>query len=598
MSSYKNILRLWKHLSPKRQRQFFLLSLLMLLSAVAEVASLGSVLPFLGILVSPEKVFNHPAAAQFCSIFAIKSPSQLVLPLTALFAAMALLAGMFRMLLLWVSTRVVYASGADLSMELYRRTLYQPYQVHIARNSSSVISGMSKVEVAVSTMSQSLLLTSSSILLVAIISALIAIDPAVASLAAIGFGASYCLIAWFSRSKLDRNSKRIALERNYVIKSLQEGLGGIRDVLLDGSQSVYCDIYRRADLPLRKAQGNNAFLTQSPRFAMETLGMVLIALLAYALSLKDGGIATALPVLGALAIGAQRLLPCLQQVYSAWSHIIGSQHSLIDTLSFLDQSIPEEMLQQNDASLDFKHSIKFDSVFFRYKKDSSFVIDNINFSIEKGSRIGFVGETGSGKSTTLDLLMGLLTPSDGRLLVDNWEITGNYIKPWQRMIAHVPQSIYLSDSTIAENIALGTALEKIDMERVHRAARQAHIEGFIESLPDGYNAYVGERGVLLSGGQRQRIGIARALYKQACVLVFDEATSALDNTTESSVMEAIDGLDESLTIILIAHRLSTLRQCNTIFVMDKGKVVAQGNYKDLIESCDIFKKMDSVLEKA
>lgn len=594
MSSYKNIVRLWKHLSPKRQRQFFLLSFLMLVSAVAEVASLGSVLPFLGILVSPDKVFNHPVAAQFCSIFAIKSPSQLVLPLTALFAAMALLAGIFRMLLLWVSTRVVYASGADLSMELYRRTLYQPYQVHIARNSSSVISGMSKVEVAVSMMTQSLLLISSSILLVAIISALIAIDPAVASLAAIGFGASYCLIAWFSRSKLDRNSKRIALERNYVIKSLQEGLGGIRDVLLDGTQSVYCDIYRRADLPLRKAQGNNSFLTQSPRFAMETLGMVLIALLAYALSLKDGGIATALPVLGALAIGAQRLLPCLQQVYSAWSNIIGSQHSLIDTLSFLDQSIPEEMLQQNDASLDFKHSIKFDSVFFRYKKDSSLVIDNLNISIEKGSRIGFVGETGSGKSTTLDLLMGLLAPSDGKLLVDNREITGNYIRPWQRMIAHVPQSIYLSDSTIAENIAFGTALEKIDMERVRKAARQAHVAGFIESLPDSYNAYVGERGVLLSGGQRQRIGIARALYKQASVLVFDEATSALDNTTESSVMEAIDGLDENLTIILIAHRLSTLRQCNTIFVMDKGKVVAQGNYKGLIESCDIFKKMDSV----
>lgn len=594
MSSYKNIVRLWKHLSLKRQRQFFLLSFLMLVSAVAEVASLGSVLPFLGILVSPDKVFNHPAAAQFCSFFEIKSPAQLVLPLTALFASMALLAGMFRMLLLWVSTRVVYASGADLSMELYRRTLYQPYQVHIARNSSSVISGMSKVEVAVSMMTQSLLLISSSILLIAIISALIAIDPAVASLAAIGFGASYCLIAWLSRSKLDRNSKRIALERNYVIKSLQEGLGGIRDVLLDGTQSVYCDIYRRADLPLRKAQGNNSFLTQSPRFAMEALGMVLIALLAYALSLKEGGIATALPVLGALAIGAQRLLPCLQQVYSAWSNIIGSQHSLIDTLNFLDQSIPEEMLQQDDVSLSFKHSIKFDSVFFRYKKDSSLVIDNLNISIEKGSRIGFVGETGSGKSTALDLLMGLLAPSDGKLLVDEREITGNYIRPWQRMIAHVPQSIYLSDSTIAENIAFGSALEKIDMERVRKAARQAHIAGFIESLPDGYNAYVGERGVLLSGGQRQRIGIARALYKQASVLVFDEATSALDNTTESSVMEAIDGLDENLTIILIAHRLSTLRQCKTIFVMDKGKVVAQGNYKDLIENCDIFKKMDSV----
>lgn len=594
MGIYKNIKRLWQHLTHQRRRQFGLLLILMLFSAVAEIVSLGSVLPFLGVLVAPDKIFGHPLIVYFSNILDIQQPSELVLPLTVLFVCMTMIAGVFRILFLWLSTKVVYASGADLSMELYRRTLYQPYQVHISRNSSSVISGMSKVEVAVNVMTQSLFLISASTLLLVITATLIAIDPAVASLAAIGFGLSYFTIAWMSRGKLKRNSKRIATERNYVIKSLQEGLGGIRDVLLDGTQALYCDIYRKADLPLRRAQGNNAFLAQSPRFAMETLGMVLIALLAYTLSLKDGGISSALPVLGALAIGAQRLLPCLQQVYSAWSNIVGNQHSLIDTLSFLDQSIPKEILQNSDISLTFERAIRFKSVSFRYTKDSPKVINNLDVLIEKGSRVGFVGETGSGKSTAIDLLMGLLPVDEGQLIVDGQEIKGPYIKPWQKMIAHVPQSIYLSDSTVAENIAFGVAPDEININRVRKAAQQAHMSEFIESLPNGYDTYVGERGVLLSGGQRQRIGIARALYKQASVLVLDEATSALDNSTENSVMEAIDELDDNLTIILIAHRLSTLRKCHTIFVMDKGTVIAQGKYKDLVEACDVFRKMDSI----
>lgn len=594
MSSLTNILRLWKHLGRKRQRQFGLLLCLMLVSAFAEVVSLGSVLPFLGILVSPDRVFNQPVIGYWAHAFGIDSSAQLVLPLTVIFVSMAILAGIVRMVLLWLSTRVVYASGADLSLELYRRTLYQPYQVHMARNSSTVISGMSKVEVAVSVMTQLLTLISSTILLVAIMLAMIAIDPLVASLAVVGFGASYAAIAWFSRRRLNRNSQRIASERNQVIKSLQEGLGGIRDVLLDGTQSVYCDIYRRADRPLRWAQGNNAFISQSPRFAMEAVGMVLIATLAYTLSLKDGGIATALPVLGALAIGAQRLLPSLQQVYSAWTNIVGSQSSLANTIDLLDQPIPEELLQQSIIPLPFKHSIQFDSVCFRYATDGPWVIDNLNFMIAKGSRVGFVGRTGSGKSTVLDLLMGLLSPNQGKLLVDGQSIVAKLIKPWQRIIAHVPQSIYLSDSTIAENIAFGIEPNEIDMNRVKQAARQAQIADFIESHSDGYEAFVGERGVRLSGGQRQRIGIARALYKQASILVFDEATSALDNETESSVMDAIDGLDENLTVILIAHRLCTLKRCDTIFVMEGGKIVAQGRYENLIEHSEIFRKMATV----
>jgi ABC-type multidrug transport system fused ATPase/permease subunit len=584
---------LWHHLTHRRRRQFGLLMGLMLVSAFAEVVSLGAVLPFLGILVAPDRVFNHPIVADVVRAWGITSADQLVLPLTVAFATAAVLAGSIRILLLWVSTRLAFATGADLSIEVYRRTLYQPYRVHVACNSSEVISNItSKVNgVTFGVLLSSLTLVSSTVLLVAITLALIAIDPMVASVASVGFGASYALTAWMARRQLHRNSQRIAYEQTQVIKALQEGLGGIRDVLLDGTQPIYCDIYRQADHPLRRAEGNNIFIGQSPRYVMEALGMALIAVLAFALSRQAGGIAAALPVLGALALGAQRLLPALQQSYSAWASIVGNQASLADTIALLSQPLPAEQSRLGPAPLLIFNAIRFDAVRFRYTSDGPWVLDGVNLTIPRGARVGFVGSTGSGKSTTLDLLMGLLIPTEGELLVDDKPVSGNRVRAWQLTIAHVPQSIYLADTTLAENIAFGVQPGSIDLDRVKQSARQAHIAEFIESRPEGYNAFVGERGIRLSGGQRQRIGIARALYKQASVLVFDEATSALDNATEQSVMDAIEGLSSDLTILLIAHRLTTVRRCDTIVELGRGRVVAQGTYEQLLECSPSFRSM-------
>ena len=585
--------RLWYHLSRRRKHQLVLLLGLVLVSAFAEVVSLGAVLPFLGILIAPDRVFNHPIAADVARAWNITSADQLLLPLTVAFAVTALAAGAIRLFMLWVSTRLAFAAGADLSLEVYRRTLYQPYRVHVARNSSEVISGITgKTTIVVfSVLLPLLTLISSVVLLVAIILALLAIDAAVAFVAAVGFGASYGLITWLSRRRLERNSQRIARESTQVLKALQEGLGGIRDVLLDGAQPVYSNIYRQADQPLRRAQGNNTFISQSPRYAMEVLGMVLIAALAYGLSRQAGGVATALPVLGALALGAQRLLPALQQSYNAWANIVGSQASLAETLELLDQALPAEMLQPVPEPLPLQHAIHFDAVRFRYSSDGPWVLNDLNLTIPKGARVGFVGSTGSGKSTALDLLMGLLEPTQGRILVDGQPIRGNRLRAWQQAIAHVPQSIYLADTTLAENIAFGVPPEAIDMDRVRQAARQAQIANFIESRPKGYQAFVGEHGIRLSGGQRQRIGIARALYKQASVLVFDEATSALDNATEQAVINAVENLGRDLTILIIAHRLTTVQHCGTIVELEHGRVVAQGPYDQLLESSASFQIM-------
>lgn len=565
-----------------------LLLLLMLSSALAEVVSLGAVLPFLSVLTAPDRVFDYPVVANIARGFAITSADKLVLPLTILFAVAALVAGGLHLLLLWASTRLSYAAGADLSIEIYRRTLYQPYSVHVARNSSTVISGIYKVDSVLRVLQSLLVLISSTVLMGFVLLALFAIDTMVATLAIVGFGASYGVITWAYRRQLQHNGLRIARESTHVHKALQEGLGGIRDVLLNGTQPLYCDICRKASHTLRRAQGNNIFISQSPRYVMEALGVVLIAALTYGLGRQAGGISMALPILGALALGAQRLLPALQKGYAAWTTIIGHQASLADMLELLDQPLPAEMLQPAPAPLSFQDAIRFSNVRFRYTDNSPWVLDGLNFTIAKGTRVGFVGSTGSGKSTALDILMGLLDPTQGQILVDGLLINGGRRRAWQKTIAHVPQNIYLADTTLVENIALGVPVETIDLEQVRRAACQAQIADFIESHPDGYHAFVGERGIRLSGGQRQRIGIARALYRQASVLVFDEATSALDNATERAVMDAIGNLKRDLTVLIIAHRLTTVQRCDLIIEMEHGTVVAQGTYDQMLKHSASF----------
>ncbi len=405
-----------------------------------------------------------------------------------------------------------------------------------------------------------------------ILAALIAIDPSIAMIAFGGFGSLYIIIMLATKKKLAHDSARVSHEANQVTKALQEGLGGIRDVLLDGTQETYCTIYRNADNALRNSQANIQIIGGSPRFLIESIGMVLIAILAYKLASSESGIDTAIPVLGALAIGAQRILPLMQQVYSNWASIKGSHSSVLDVLELLDQTISDQLKTQKDQFIPFDEKIQLNQISFNYNLGSSQILKNITLTIEKGKRIGIIGPTGSGKSTLIDILMGLLQPTQGSLTIDGIEITEENNREWQRHIAHVPQSIFLADATITENIAFGVPLDKIDHSRVKNAAQQAQIANTIESWPEKFNTYVGERGIRLSGGQRQRIGIARALYKEADVIIFDEATSALDSQTESDVMSALGLINETITIIMVAHRVTTLKDCDQIIELDHGQI--------------------------
>lgn len=585
------LVQLFQQLNRRRRWQFGLVVVLTLISALTEMMSLGAVLPFLGVLTAPERVFNYSFVSKAAAFFGITSAEQLVLPLAIGFAVCALVAGITRVLLLWVSNRFVYACGADFGIEAYRRTLYQPYRVHMNRNSSRVISGISKVSSAQAVLQGSVALIISVVLMVSIMWVLLCIDARVAAISALVFAVCYGSITGLSRGWLQRYSQCIARESTQMVKVLQEGLGGIRDVLLDGTQSLYAEIYRKSQLPAARAQANCVLIGTSPRYFMEAFGMVLIAVLAYTLSRSAVGITAALPVLGTLALGAQRMLPALQQCYGSWTAILNNQASLVDALELLNQPLPVQIDESVSKPLIFKDTICFDAVRFRYHDDVPWVLNGFSLVIPKGIRMGFVGITGSGKSTMLDLLMGLLETTQGQILVDGLPISGERCRAWQHTLAHVPQSIYLADTTILENIAFGVPAHAINFSQVQQAAQQAQIADFIESCREGYQTLVGERGVRLSGGQRQRIGIARALYKQASVLVFDEATSALDTATEQAVMTTIGMLQSHLTILLVAHRLTTVQHCDLIIEIGDGRVVAQGTYKYLLEHSSSFRRM-------
>ena len=581
---------LWIHLSSRRRKQSGLLLILMLFGSFAEVISIGAVLPFLGVLVAPEKIFENEFIQPIIQILEISEPSQLILPLTIIFALAVIIASTMRVFLLWVTTRLSFAMGADFSILIYRLQLYQPYSEQCIRNSSDVISGIQNKtdNVIFATIIPFLTILNSIFVMLTIFTVLVIVDSVIAITVFGSCSIVYGVIIFIKRKHLMEDSNLIARETSNRINALQEGLGGIRDVLIDGSQSTYCNIYRKSDLSLRYAQGTNIIIGATPRYLMEAVGMVLIALLAYFLAQRPEGVSSAIPILGALALGAQRLLPAMQLSYQSWTSIRGGQASLQDALELLGQSLPEYANKPDPLPIVFNNNIKLKQVDFRYRKELPFVLQHINLEIKKGSIVGVIGPTGSGKSTLIDIIMGLLEPSNGTMEIDGDAINNQNNRSWQVHIAHVPQAIYLADTSIEENIAFGQPKENINFDRVRIVAEQAQISNAINSWPKQYQTRVGERGVQLSGGQRQRIGIARALYKNADVIIFDEATSSLDSETESSVMQSIESLGNNVTMIIIAHRLSTLKNCSQIIELDENGIKKIGSYNEVInESRDL-----------
>jgi ATP-binding cassette subfamily B protein len=584
----------WNYLDKRHKRHSLLILILIIAVSLAEVISIGAILPFLGMLTAPELIYQNALMQPIVQTLGLNSASELFLPITIGFVSAALIAGVMRITLLSAINHFERVVGTDLNMDVYRNTLYQSYSNHIARNSSYIISLITnKTDVVIrGVFKAALTLVSSVIILIGIVSILIMINVEVALGALVGFGLMYWSIARYARKRRTINSQCITKEHANLIKILQEGMGGIRDILISANQQFYCSLFRNSDTKVRRAIADNDFIAASPRFAIESLGMTLVAILAYYLSQEVSDARDIVPVLGAMAMGAQRLLPVLQAIYSSASSIDGSRHSLQEVLNLLDRISPICTKQPPEIPMLFEKEIRLSHLSFRYGKNNPLVLNRINLTLKKGKCIGFVGGTGSGKSTFLDIIMGLLIPTEGALMIDDKVVTIENCQNWQVHVAHVPQNIYLSDTTIEENIAFGQSIDQIDHDRVRLASHQARISELIESWPEQYQTFVGERGIRLSGGQRQRIGIARALYRKANVLILDEATSALDNKTEKEVMKAIEGLEGKLTVLIIAHRITTLKNCDQIFELNSNTSFRLRKYEDLVREFSTENNVD------
>jgi ABC-type bacteriocin/lantibiotic exporter with double-glycine peptidase domain len=547
----------------------------MIVGALLEVVSLGAVIPFLAFVSAPERAWTYLDRFGIDSVFGQTDPATVTYLLGAAFVVLSIAAALFRTALGWAMNRYVFSVGRHLSYSLLSTTLHQPYSYHLARNTSETISTIQEVRsIAISVLQPVMQVATSLVAGLFIVISLVLINPLVATTAFVTIAAAYLLISALLRRRIGTNAKVMETLRSRRIQTAQEALGGIRDVLLDSSQKVFIDQFTALDRRISTAQASNNFASTAPRYSVEALGMVLITLCALYFSTQPGGIPAALPTLAALALGAQRLLPLIQQGYQ--SAVQASTYSGLagNLLRILEAAPPEEYRGPPPKErLPLRQAIAFHDVSFRYQSGHRDVIKGLDLVIPKGARVGIIGTTGSGKSTAVDLLMGLLQPTSGEITVDGVVLDKTNRRAWHKAVAHVPQAIYLSDASLAANIAFGSRPEDIDMAAVERAARQAELADFIASLPEGYDTGVGERGVRLSGGQRQRVGIARALYKSPSILILDEGTSALDNDTEAAVMRSIEALDRDLTIVMVAHRLSTIAGCDFAVRLENGAVV-------------------------
>tara|TARA_B100000287_G_C20648178_1_gene785888 strand:- start:570 stop:2237 length:1668 start_codon:yes stop_codon:yes gene_type:complete len=552
----------------------------MLLSGLAEMISFTAIIPFLTVLTEPERLFELKQFGFIYQLLNIENETELLIPVALLFISTVTLAAIIKLTTIWINGRYAAAVGSEISIKSFSNNLMQPYFVHIEKNSSEIITtSTTYLNATVLILHQTLWLLSNTIISILILIGLLTINFNIALTLFAVFGTAYLLLMFKVKNRLKGNSKFIALSNQKQIKYLQEGFGSIRDIILDKSYKNFIDIYKKIDVNMRIRNADSIFLAIYPRNILEVVGLIFLVSIALVMYFTNqSNINNILPLLGAFALGAQRLLPAMQQSYNSWATINAYSSEISCVIDSLNQKVLIDLeegrkLNNKKKSNIFQNKIHFKSIGFKYKNDSPLIIENINLEIKKGEKIGIIGPTGGGKSTFIDILMGLLKPTYGEILVDGVNIhSRKNIERWMKKIAHVPQNIYLTDNSFAENIAFGIRKDMIDFDKVKQCANMARISSYIESCSRGYETIVGEGGINLSGGQKQRIGIARSLYKESELIIFDEATSALDRKTEQEVMDSIRNLDKSKTIFLVAHRLSTLRFCDRILTIEKGSL--------------------------
>ncbi len=594
MSIIKKILQI---LSSEERRKAGFVLLVILIMAFLDMLGVASIMPFMAVLANPEIVENNSIlskAFELSSLVGVSNIQEFIFMLGLLVFVMLVITLSFKAMTTFIQTRFVFMREYSIGKRLVEGYLQQPYNWFLTRNSAdlgkNILSEVSQViAYAVGPIAN---IIAQGAVVIAILSLLIIVDPLLAFNIGLVLGMAYFLVFKASSKLLRRiGTERVeANEERFV--ALNEAFGAAKEVKVGNLEDIYL---QRFSLPARtysRHLSTATIIANIPRFMLELIAFGGILLVILYLMSKSGNFSTVLPIVSLYALAGYRLMPSLQQIYSSATQLRFAGTAL-DALLAEINSIQKNTLIESKESIPFSKSITLNDLTYAYPNSEEAALKEVNLTIPAKSKVGFVGPTGGGKTTTVDVILGLLEPQKGTLEVDGREIKQENIRAWQSSIGYVPQHIYLSDDSIEANIAFGVPEDEINNDLVVQVSKISDLHNFVtEKLPAQYKTKVGERGVRLSGGQRQRIGIARALYLNPQVLILDEATSALDNLTEQVVMDAVNNIGKEITVIMIAHRLSTVKQCDNIFFLENGRVTDQGKFEDLIKANASFKAMN------
>lgn len=595
---------LFELLTPDQRQRFLSLQMMMMLMAFMELLGIASIGPFMALVADMQLLETNSILNRIYIASGVNTHTDFLFLTGLIVLSMLGLASILSIITTWRLSLFAFSVGTEISDRLYRYYLQRDWLFHASGSSAQLTKQIATEALRVTNFIILPFIQMNARLVLAIfISVSIFIyNPLIAIVGVMLFVTGYAIIYRVIRKRITVYGEHVSTTSTDRFRLMNEGFGGIKDILLYNRRSDFVSQFERSGKIFARAQGVNTALSQAPRYLMELLAFgAMISLVLVLLVTRDGDLSQVLPILAVYALAGFKLLPALQQIYHSVATIKGNtaafdsiKKDLLASLTMNqeeDLSAPSNVQCNQVFNIAKTKNIRLNNVSFTYPNKDISALNDININIPVNTTVGFVGESGSGKSTTIDILLGLISPTIGQLMLDNVVIDDKNRQFWQKNIGFVPQSIFLSEGSIAENIAFGLRKEDIDLDKVHNAVKLAHLESLVESLSEGVNTKVGERGVQISGGQRQRIGIARALYNQADVLVFDEATSALDGITEKVIMDAINELSGQKTIVLIAHRLKTVKNCDIIYLMEQGRVIEQGTYQELVDKNSIFKKM-------
>ena len=591
MSNIKKILLL---LSKKEKKKFSLLIFFIFIMAFLEMIGVASILPFIAVLANPSLIESNLILNQLFQIsnsYGVENQKQFIFILGILVFILLIFSQSFKVFTSFLQIQFVQMREYSIGKRLLEKYLNQPYSWFLNSNSADLGKNiLSEVQQVIGAGLRPLLdLIAKSAIVITLVILLMVIELKISLIISLSLIVVYLLTFYSMRKYMSQIAEKRLLNNGLRFKVLNEAFGGIKEVKISRLEKIYINLFSNYAKILAKTQTHAQIIGQTPRFVLEAIAFGGILLLMLYIISEKGSMNEALPILSLYVFAGYRLIPAFQQIYSSFTSLsfIGpSVNNLYKNLNFL-KSID---VNKDKEPIPFNKKITLEKIHFSYPKTSKEAVKNISLSIPVQSLVGFVGTTGSGKTTTIDIITGLLEPQSGMLKVDDQTITSGNVSAWQRNIGYVPQHIFLNDDTIEANIAFGVSPKDVDQNLVENAAKIANLHSFIiEELPDQYKTIVGERGVRLSGGQRQRIGIARALYHDPKILILDEATNALDNQTEEEVMKAIDNIRKKITIILIAHRMNTLKNCDKVFLLDKGELKAEGSFNEILEIIEKLK---------